>query len=220
MKAMLLAAGRGNRLNKLTHHTPKPLLKVGERALIEHHLVALAQAGITDVVINISYLAKQFISQLGDGSRYGVAIHYSFEPEEGGLETGGGIYQALPLLGNDPFIAISADLYTDYPLQHLPRQLDGLAHLVLVDNPPHHPDGDFCLVDGLIQETGAPLVNFGGIGVYSPSLFQGDLPRFFPLTQVLRPAIRTKQVSGEHYQGVWHNITTAEQLEILQAAAN
>lgn len=214
---MILAAGRGERMRPLTDHTPKPLLAVGGRKLIEHLIAALAQAGFRDLVINHAHLGEQIVAALGDGHRHGVRIAYSAEPA-GALETGGGILQALPLLGGGPFLVVNGDIWTDYPFSRLPRQLTGLAHLVLVDNPEHHPDGDFGL-DGtaVVAETSRKLT-FSGIGVYSPSLFAGREPGRFPLAPLLRAAITRGAVSGEHYRGVWSDVGTPARLQALDAA--
>ena len=172
MKAMLLAAGRGERMRPLTDHTPKPLLRVGGQTLIGHHLDALARAGFRELVINHAHLGAQLVAALGDGSEYGVHIEYSPEPP-GALETGGGIFNALPLLGTGPFAVINADIWTDFDFAVLPRKPEGLAHLVLVDNPVHHPQGDFALCNGHVSADGMPRLTFSGIGVYSPALFDG-----------------------------------------------
>ncbi len=219
MKAMILAAGRGQRLQPLTDETPKPLIEVGSHRLIEHHLIALNHAGINDIIINISYLARKIVDVIGDGSRYGVNITYSWEPTEA-LETGGGIRQALPLLGNEPFLAVSADIWTDFPFDQLPRQLSALAHLILVPNPPHHPKGDFCLIDQQVNMEGNERYNFGGIGIYHPKLFSDHAPGRFPLAPLLEKAIRANQVSGELYNGHWINITTTKELAIARSACH
>ena len=157
MKAMLLAAGRGERMRPLTDTTPKPLLRIGGQMLIERHVHALAQAGIRQLVINHAHLGGQIERALGDGSAYGVQIAYSPEPA-GALETGGGIFNALPLLGAAPFLVVNADIWTDYPFTGLPQSIDGLAHLVMVSNPPHHPDGDFSLSGGRLAQRGPAML--------------------------------------------------------------
>ncbi len=216
MKAMILAAGRGERLRPLTDTTPKPLLKVGGQSLIEYHLLALKKAGLDEIVINLSWLGDQIESQLGDGSQYGVAITYSYETEQA-LETGGGIFNALSLLGDDVFIVTNADVWTDYDYSHLPSSLDGLAHLVMVDNPAQHPEGDFSLQQGLLQEAGQQRLTFSGIGVYSPALFSGIIDTIFPLAPLLRDAMQQNCISGEHYQGDWFDIGTIERMQWLDA---
>lgn len=165
---MILAAGRGERMRPLTDHTPKPLLQAGGRPLIAYHILALAAAGFCDVVINHAHLGTQIEQALGDGSRFGVSIHYS--PEGQALETGGGIFRALPLLGPGPFLVVNGDIWTDYDYTRLPSEPAGLAHLVLVDNPPHHPRGDFALAGQRVETEGPALLTFSGIGVYRPEL--------------------------------------------------
>jgi len=221
VKAMILAAGRGERMRPLTDHTPKPLLPVAGRPLIVHHLEALRAAGIVEVVINTSHLAEQLPAVLGDGRRWGMRIAWSLEPPEA-LETGGGIFQALPLLGTEPFIVINGDVWTDYPLARWterPLTPSGLAHLVLVDNPPHHPGGDFALLgDGRVAESGTPRWTFSGISMLRPELFSGCEPGRFPLGPLLRRTMATGKVSGEHYRGGWRDIGTPQRLAELDAA--
>lgn len=217
MKAMILAAGLGQRMRPLTAITPKPLLSVGQHRLIEYHLFALAKAGIKEVIINVSYFPEQFQQILGDGSRYGLNIYYSLEPSQQPLETGGGILQALPLLGDGPFIALSADLWTDFPFAELPQQINGLAHLVLVPNPPHHPTGDFCLREGKVFFAGSEKWNFGGIAIYHPQLFADCKPGAFPIVKPLSSAITAEKVTGQIYQGEWVNVGTIAQLAELES---
>ena len=214
MIAMLLAAGRGERMRPLTDTTPKPLLEVAGKALIEYHLEALQQAGIGEVVINHAWLGEVIEARLGDGSRYGLRITYSPEVPAA-LETAGGIIQALPLLGEAPFLVINSDIWTDYTLQRLPRDPEGLAHLVMVDNPVQHPDGDFRLEGGRLYDEGEPRLTYSGIGVYRPELFAGLAPGVRPLAPLLREAMRKGQVSGEHYTGAWYDIGTPERLAEL-----
>lgn len=216
MKAMILAAGRGERMRPLTDTTPKPLLRIGQHCLIEYHLKALAHAKIKEIVINLGHLGEQIETFLGDGSRYGLAIHYSRE-EKQILDTGGGINQALPLLGSAPFLVINGDIFTDYPFIRLPRQLAGLAHVVLVANPAHHLHGDFVLVDGNVYTEGAMRSTFSGIGVYHPALFADCAAGAFPLAPLLRRAMALGQVSGEIYHGVWHDVGTPQKLRALAA---
>jgi len=211
MKAMILAAGRGERMRPLTVDTPKPLLRIGGQTLIEHHVHALAQAGITELVINHAYLGDRLVSALGDGNAYGVSIAWS--PESGdALETGGGIHNALPLLGDAPFLVVNADVWTDYPFNNLPHAPGGLAHLVMVNNPAHHPDGDFALSNGKLAQQGPHRLTFSGIGVYRPALFADCTPGAFPLAPLLRAAMDKDAVSGEHYTGRWFDIGTPERL--------
>jgi MurNAc alpha-1-phosphate uridylyltransferase len=218
MKAMILAAGRGVRMRPLTDTTPKSLLAAGGKPLIVWQLEKLARAGFTEVVINHAHLGHMIEAALGDGSRFGLTIRYS--PEREALETAGGIALALPLLGAEPFLVINADIYTEYDLSALASVdlRDGLAHLLLVDNPPQHPHGDFALEGGRVRETGKLLLTFSGIGVYAPRLFGGiPLGAKVSLAPLLRKAMAADRVSGEHYRGRWHDIGTAERLAALDA---
>ena len=217
MKAMILAAGRGERMRPLTDHIPKPLLEVGGKALIEHHLLALQQSGIKDVIINHAWLGEQIEARLGNGDQYGLRIQYSPEVPAA-LETAGGIVQALPRLGMEPFIVINGDIWCDYPIQKLPYQLEGLAYLVMVSNPPHNPQGDFYLAsDGQLQVEGQPKLTYSGIGVYHPRLFAGLEPGVRPLAPLLKSAMAEGLVSGEHYEGRWWDIGTPQRLHELDA---
>ena len=211
MKAMLLAAGRGERMRPLTDNTPKPLLRIGGQTLIEHHIHALAQANFTELVINHAHLGEQIVQALGDGDAYGVNIRYS--PETGAaLETGGGVYNALPLLGDAPFIVVNADIWTDYSFTGLPHDPVGLAHLVMVDNPEHHAAGDFSLSNAQLSQQGPRMLTFSGIGVYRPALFAGCTAGAFPLAPLLREAMDKEAVSGEYFTGRWFDIGTPERL--------
>src|SRR3990167_5562853 len=210
MRAMILAAGRGERMGELTLHTPKPLLKVGGHFLIEYAIANLKQADITDIVINIAYHQEQITAALGNGHAFGVDIVYSREKER--LETGGGILQALPLLGDEPFIVISSDVISDYPLQQLHCPSDSLAHLLMVDNPHYHPRGDFGIRNGKIVTDAMPTFAFASVGIYRKELFANCHPGHFRLTNVLVPAITAGNVTGEHYQGMWYNIGTPQEL--------
>lgn len=214
MRAMILAAGRGERMRPLTDSTPKPLLEVAGKPLIVHHLLALAEAGVTQVVINHAWLGKKIEMALGDGKKFGIQITYSPEPE-GGLETAGGIIQALPLLGEQPFWVINGDIWCDYPLSQLPSQLEGLAHLVMVDNPEHHPKGDFALEGGKLDLVGQPLLTYSGIAVFSPEFFSGYMPGRLALAPLLRQRIESQQVSGERHYGSWCDVGTPQRLEQL-----
>lgn len=214
MRAMILAAGLGTRMRPLTEHIPKPLLKAGGRMLIEYHIEALVQAGLCEIVINHARLGVSIEQALGDGARYGASIRYSAEGEQP-LETGGGIRQALPLLGESPFVVVNADIWTDYPFARLPDALEGLAHLVLVGNPPQHAAGDFALRDGRVSEDGAARLTYSGIGVYHPRLFAACTPGAFPLAPLLREAMQAGSVSGEYYPGRWLDIGTPERLQLL-----
>lgn len=212
MRAMILAAGRGARMGELTAQTPKPLLKFAGKYLIEYSIEALLNINVRDIVINISYLGEQIKMALGDGSRYGARFYYSEETEA--LETGGGIVEALPLLGDEPFIVLSADVITDYPLHHLPTRLTRLAHLVLVDNPSFHPRGDFCLRDQVVCREEVNNFTFGNIGIYHPELFVGCFPQKFRLGDLLLQAITEGCVTGEHYQGMWYNMGAPQDLTL------
>lgn len=218
---MILAAGRGERMRPLTDHTPKPLLPVAGQPLIVHHLQALRGAGITEIVINTGHLGEQLPAMLGSGERWGVRILWSPEPPEA-LETGGGIFQALPLLGAEPFIVINGDVWSDYPLSNLtnpPLVPCGLAHLVLVANPPQHPNGDFALLEnGQLAEQGAQRWTFSGFSALRPALFRDCVAGRFPLAPLLRSAIRSGQASGEFYAGEWRDIGTPQRLAELDAA--
>lgn len=214
MKAMILAAGRGERMRPLTDDIPKPLLKVAEDYLIAHHIRSLVVAGISEIVINHAWLGAQIEQAIGDGQRYGAQIEYSAEGDVG-LETAGGIKRALPLLGSEPFIVINGDVWSDYPFSTLPVVPAGLAHLVLVDNPPFHPAGDFVLQDGDVCSEGAQKLTFSGIGVYRSELFD-DIPEgAFPLAPLLRQAMVDGGVTGEHYCGDWVDVGTPERFNEL-----
>ncbi|MGB5537263.1 MAG: nucleotidyltransferase family protein [Thiogranum sp.] len=214
MRAMILAAGRGERMRPLTDQTPKPLLEVGGKPLIQYHIEALRDAGFRELVVNHAHLGNQIVERLGDGAQFGVHITYSAEPE-GALETGGGIKQALPLLGEQPFLVINGDIWTDYPYQQLYREPEGLAHLVLIDNPPHHVQGDFQLNGRRVTTDGENKRTFSGIGLYRPDLFADSPGGAFPLAPLLRRAKQTGQVNGEYYQGRWLDIGTPQRLAEL-----
>ena len=232
MKALIFAAGLGERMRPLTEHMPKPLLEVGGKPLIAWHLERLAAVGVRDVVINTSWLAEQFPRVLGDGARWGLRLHYSFEGSTP-LETGGGMCHALPLLrgaddANAPFIAINGDIWCDYDVARLPREPAGDAHLVMVDNPPQHPGGDFVLADdGHLQLAGDTRLTFSGIGLYRPSLLDGWrhvigaapgselVPPRFRLVPLLHAAMARQRLSGEHHRGRWTDVGTPERLAQL-----
>lgn len=223
MKAMILAAGRGERMRPLTDHTPKPLLSVGGKPLIVWHIERLAQAGFKEIVINHAHLGAQIEQGLGNGAQWNVSIQYS--PEAVALETAGGIANALPLLGNAAFCVVNGDVFSDYDFTQLHAQAKqvyagrALAHLVLVDNPPQHPNGDFAIADGQLQNTGERMLTFSGIGVYQPALFakivRGDAAKLAPL---IRSAITQGKATAEHYTGVWHDIGTPQRLAELDAS--
>ena len=213
MKAMILAAGRGERMRPLTDQVPKPLLEAGGKPLIVHHIERLVAAGFHELVINHGHLGDQLAAALGDGARWGVQIQYS--PEAPALETGGGIFRALPYLGPGPFLVMNGDIWTDMDFAGLRLESGQLAHLILVDNPPHHPLGDFALADGLVQAQGEPRLTFSGIGLYHPDLFRDCQPGPFPLAPLLRTAMACSRVTGERHAGIWLDIGTPERLREL-----
>jgi N-acetyl-alpha-D-muramate 1-phosphate uridylyltransferase len=218
VRAMILAAGRGERMRPLTLERPKPLLEAGGAPLIVHQLRALAAAGFDDVVVNLSWLGGQIRAALGDGSRHGLRIHYSDEGPEP-LETGGGIFRALPLLGAGPFLVLNGDTWSDIPYRQLRERLapTDLAHLVLVPNPPHNPAGDFVLERGRIVETPGERQTFSGVGLYRAELFAGCSDGIFKLAPLLRTAARAGRVSGEVHAGAWLDIGTPVRLAELDA---
>lgn len=211
MKAMILAAGRGERLRPLTDHTPKPLLEVGPRTLIGHHLAGLAAAGFEDVVINVAYRGDQIIDALGDGSAWGLNLHFS-EETPGALDTGGGIRNALPLLGKQPFALISADVFTDFDYARLRERADADVHCVLVDNPAHHADGDFGLAEGRLVDA-APRLTYAGIGVFDPARFAARDMQRFAMADVIRDALQAGRASGERHAGRWIDVGRPSALE-------
>lgn len=219
MKTMILAAGRGERLRPLTDDLPKPLLPVAGRPLIEYHLMNLARAGMKEVIINHGRLGHLIENALGDGARYGLTIHYSAEGEHP-LGTGGGLLKALPLLGERPFAVVNADLWTDYPCSRFQSEHKGLAHLVLVPNPPHHPDGDFCLIpDKTVGNAGEGRYTYSGMAVLHPQLFAGCRPGRFELGPLLRDAADRQVVTGEAYEGLWIDVGSPERLDRAKQAA-
>jgi MurNAc alpha-1-phosphate uridylyltransferase len=215
MRAMILAAGRGERMQHLTQDVPKALLRVRGRYLIEYALFSLKKIGIQEIVINVCYKADQIKAALGSGAQYGVTIIYSEEAEA--LETGGGIFQALPFLGQEPFIVLSCDVISDFRLQNLPEHPEKLAHLVLVDNPRFHPRGDFCLSGNHIYLGNDQTYTFSNIGLYRRELFAECKPGKFRLGDTLKQAILNAQVTGEYYKGFWENLGTPAQLENMAA---
>lgn len=212
MKAMLLAAGLGARMRPLTDHTPKPLLPVGGRPLIEHHLLRLAEAGYTEIVINLAHLGEQIAAYLGDGERFGVSIAYSREEQP--LETGGGIFRALPLLGAEPFLVLNGDIWTDYPLQQLRAVRPQRGHLVMVDNPEHVSHGDFyCGADGRLSEQGeGRKLTYAGLAVFHRDLFEGCVDGVFPLRPLFVRAMEQGLLTSEYYSGQWLDVGTPERL--------
>lgn len=215
MKAMILAAGRGERLRPLTDRRPKPLLPVAGRPLIEYTIGALVAAGFSEIIINIAWLGTMIEEGLGDGARFGAVIRYSNEGETA-LETAGGIHHALPLLGDAPFLVVNGDIATDFPFQKLRGLSIELAHLVLVPNPKHHQNGDFALRQGRVTVADEPLLTFSGIGVYRPELFQDCQPGRFPLGPILRQAISEGKVTGEAHAGFWMDIGSKTRLQALE----
>jgi len=214
MKAMILAAGRGARMRPLTDHTPKPLLRINGKPMIQFHIEALAAAGFRQLVINHSHLGGQIEAALGAGSAWGVEIRFS--PEFEALETGGGILNALPLLGDGAFLVVNGDIWTDYGFR-LPELGTGrLAHLVLVDNPSHNPTGDFVLERGLVHNQGRERYTFSGIGLYHPRLFADCCAGAFPLGPLLRHASSQGLVSGEHHPGRWMDVGTPNRLRYIE----
>lgn len=222
MKVMILAAGFGERMRPLTDHTPKPLLRVAGVPLLEHHICRLAAAGFRELVINVSHLAEHILEYCGDGRKWGVSITYS--PEAAPLETAGGIVQALPLLGNEPFLVVNGDIWIDYPFGELagycPASAE-CAHLVLVRNPPQHPRGDFWLdADGWIRELAPESsgLTYAGVSIFAPAFFNGLLPEKLPLRPLLDAAIQRGCLSGELHTGAWEDVGTPERLRALDAA--
>ncbi len=201
-------------MRPLTDTCPKPLLQVAGRALIEYHIDALAKAGITEVIINHAYLGQKIEHYLGNGEKYGITLKYSPE-REGGLETAGGIFNALPLLGGAPFVVVNGDIWCDYDFVQLPKDFEGQVHLVMIDNPLHHPKGDFYFDRGRLLAKGEYRLTYSGIGLYRPEWFASCKPGRYPLAPMLRSAITADQVSAEHYGGLWWDIGTPERLEEL-----
>ena len=228
MKALIFAAGLGERMRPLTDTTPKPLLAIGGKRLIEWHLEKLAALGIEDVVINTSWLAEQFPATLGDGARWGLRIAHSYEGDTP-LETGGGMWNALPLLGDAPFLLVNGDVWTDFDFARLPREPDGLAHLVMVDRPVHATHGDFALdADGHVRTEGLDPLTYSGIGVYRPQLLDGwqhvvdarhavDGKPKFQLAPILRAHMGEGLIRGEHHRGRWTDVGTPQRLAQLDA---
>ena len=216
MRAMLLAAGRGERMRPITDSTPKPLVQVGGRPLIAWHLAALARAGIREVVINLSWLGDQVRATLGDGRDYGVAITYSDEGPVP-LETGGGIFTAVPLLGPGPFLVVNADIWTDIDFAAVALEEHAHARLLLIPNPPHHPGGDFGLEGDLVVTRDTERYTYSGVGVYRPEFFGGCTPGRFPLLPLLNRAIAAALVRGQVHRGEWCDVGTVERLASLDA---
>lgn len=218
MKAMILAAGKGERLKPLTENCPKPLIKVRGKPLLAYHIQHLAQAGVEEIVINVSHLKDQMKAYIENNGPWGVKIHLSEEPTL--LEVGGGIYQALPLLGQKPFIVVNGDVWTDYNFSTLPKEPGGLAHLVLVRNPLHHMKGDFCLkADGTVfSDPSLPTYTYSGMSVLRPELFRYCTEGKFPLAPLFGRAIQEQALVGEYYAGEWTDVGTYERLQSLENA--
>lgn len=215
MKAMILAAGRGERMRPLTDHTPKPLLPVAGKPIIEHTINQLVSAGFTDIVINHAHLGQQIVETIGNGKSFGANIDYSSEGDDA-LETAGGIINALPLLGKEPFLVVNGDIATDFPFAELKKVDVRLVHLVLVDNPSHHTTGDFGLDhNGRVTENAQHRFTYSGIGLYHPRLFSKTPPGKSKLLPLLREAIVAQQTTGQHYSGFWMDIGTPERLKEL-----
>ena len=219
---MILAAGRGERMRPHTDHAPKPLIPVAGKSLMERHLDNLRRAGISEIVVNLGWLGERIRETLGDGSRFDVSVRYS---EEGwpALESGGGIFHALPLLGPDPFVVVNGDVYSDFPLAALARRARDLppgvhAHLVLVPNPAHNPRGDFALEDGRIGNREDGRFTFSGLSVHRPEFFAGCNPGHFPLLPLWRAAADAGRVTGEVYEGAWSDVGTPQRLAELEKA--
>jgi MurNAc alpha-1-phosphate uridylyltransferase len=214
---MILAAGRGERLRPLTDETPKSLVDVGGQSLLERHLVHVRAAGIRTVVINLGWLGDRIVERVGSGRRYGLEVVYSQEGDNI-LETGGGIYKALPTLGEEPFLVVNADIFTDMPVPEVTLADDHLGHLVMVPSPAYRDGGDFDIEDGLIRNTSAQSLTFSGIAIYRHEFFADCKPGRFPLAPMLREAAERGQLSGSLYDGQWADVGTPERLAALRAA--
>jgi MurNAc alpha-1-phosphate uridylyltransferase len=215
MKAMILAAGRGERLRPLTDHTPKPLLPIAGKPMLEYIIEALVNAGFHDLVINLAHLGQQIQDSLGNGKRFNAKIQYSQEGDTG-LETAGGIMHAMPLLGSEPFLVVNGDIATDYPFASLKNKTVDLAYLVLVNNPEHHQQGDFGLKNTILQKHAAIKYTFSGIGIYHPELFTNIPPGKTRLAPLLRQAMENSRITGELYTGFWADIGTRKRLEEIE----
>lgn len=219
MRAMILAAGRGARLRPLTDRMPKPLVPIDGKPLIEYHVEALANAGFQHIVINQGHLGDMLPAALGNGDRWGVNIHWSDEQPEA-LETGGGIHQALPLLGRGPFLVVNGDIWTDYPFARLRAVKCEHAHLVMVPNPPHNPEGDFALQNAVIREEGAEKLTFAGIAVYHPRILCNCEPGRFSMVPLMLRAMNEHLVTGETWKGTWSDIGSRQRLEEIGVDVN
>lgn len=214
MIAMILAAGRGERLRPHTESLPKALIEVRGEPLLERHLRAVRALGVDSVVINLGWLGERIVERIGSGARYGLNVAYSDEGDNI-LETGGGIHRALPMLGSEPFLAINADIYTEMPLPVEPLDDDKVGHLVLVPTPPHKPEGDFELHDGCVRNGRSPELTFSGVAVYRPEFFAHCTPGRFSLVPMLREAADAGSLSASLYEGLWEDVGTPERLAKL-----
>ncbi|MGI9248580.1 MAG: N-acetylmuramate alpha-1-phosphate uridylyltransferase MurU [Woeseiaceae bacterium] len=216
MIAMILAAGRGERLRPLTDEIPKSLVEIRGQTLLERHLENIRGAGVKTVVINLGWLGEQIIERVGSGRGYGMEVIYSPEGDNI-LETGGGIHKALPMLGSDPFLVVNADIYTDMPVPDIELPVERLGHLVMVPTPYYREQGDFDLSDGLVRNNHAATLTFSGVAIYRPEFFSGCEAGRFPLAPMLREAADAGRLSGELYEGLWADVGTSERLEALES---
>ncbi len=215
MKAIILAAGKGKRFGEITKKIPKPLIKLGDKTLIEHNILLLKDNGINDIVINVSYLSDLIINFLGDGQKYGVKINYSIEKPEP-YETGGGIQYALPILGNKPFLVLNSDIYTNFRLSDLSLNENDLASLVMVKNPAHNKYGDFSFNDGRLQNSNENMMTYSGIGIYDPKIFNNKEFSKYKLIDLLVENIRKNKVSAVAHDGIWFDIGDKKKLNIAE----
>lgn len=215
MRAMILAAGRGERLRPLTDEIPKSLVEVGGQSLLERHLENVRTAGIRTVVINLGWLGDKIVERVGSGSQYGLEVVYSQEGEDI-LETGGGIHKALPMLGSEPFLVVNADIYTDMPVPDVELGDEHLGHLVMVPTPDYRDNGDFDIDAGLIRNGEHAVQTFSGVAVYRPGFFDGCEAGRFPLAPMLREAADRGQLSGSLYEGLWADVGTPQRLAALE----
>ncbi|MCF6339766.1 MAG: nucleotidyltransferase family protein [Sulfurimonas sp.] len=213
MKAMILCAGRGERMRPLTNHVPKPLLKIKGKSLVVWHIEKLASLGFNEIIINIAYLGYKIPEALGSGSKWGVKFFYSDEQKNGGLESAGGIIKALALLGEETFLVVNGDIFCDYEFDRNFDLGNYLAHLILVKNPKHNFNGDFGLIDGIVYNDAKEKLTFSGIGYYSPKLFKDLKCEKSTLAPLLRKEINHKKISGSLHQGIWHDIGTPQRLD-------
>jgi N-acetyl-alpha-D-muramate 1-phosphate uridylyltransferase len=216
VKAMILAAGKGERMMPLTQDTPKPLLIAGNKTLIQYQVEALVLAGVDEIIINTGPLGKKIQDSLGDGTKFRVAIQYSHEGDEP-CGTGGGVAKALPFLGESPFILVNGDIWTEYDYSMLKLGEGEIAHIVMVDNPDHNPDGDFALHNARVIKQGSPMLTFSGIGIFRPGFFANTEKQMVSYIPALRQMIGQGRVSGEYYGGPWFDIGTPQRLTMIKA---